>query len=224
MGLSNNFWLKGLIGPMGANTDGSEVAARFDRRNALIVNQLSARYSEATQRGSMYALSLPATTTGAAAGNLKGAAAAAVTNFALWNPLTSGVNLVLTKLLVGVISGTPPGGPLFHSYATILPTIATLLTDGTMGPTNLKGSASLARAIAVAAGSALTGGGALTVLRPASLDFSATAFSDAQGMMAQELIDGDIVIPPGFMYVPTWASAGTALLNAYGLTWEEVPV
>src|SRR5258705_269381 len=39
-----------------------------------------------------------------------------------------------------------------------------------------------------------------------------------------ELVEGDILLPPGTMWVPTWAAAGPTLLNAYGVTWEEVPI
>jgi len=38
-----------------------------------------------------------------------------------------------------------------------------------------------------------------------------------------EYIDGEIILPPGVGWVPLWGAAGTSLLNAYSITWEEVP-
>lgn len=224
MSLALNYWLKGLVGPGNVGADGSETTARFGRQNDFIVSCLKGRYSEQALRGNLFVASLPATTTGVAAGNITGAAAAAVTNFAVWNPVNSGKMLALLKMWIGVISGTPPGGPLLHNLASQVPTIATLLTNGTLQNALPNAPvATVAKAIAVSAGSALTGGGALTAVRPSSLDFSASAFAAAAGYQALEEIDGSIIIPPGYMWVPCWAAAGTSLLNAYGAMWEEIP-
>jgi hypothetical protein len=38
-----------------------------------------------------------------------------------------------------------------------------------------------------------------------------------------EYIDGDIVLPPGTCWVPTWMGAGTTFLGGYSITWEEIP-
>ena len=86
------------------------------------------------------------------------------------------------------------------------------------------GKPPVARYVASAAGTTLTGGTAPVTLRAMTIDFSATAFAAAAGSNCLELVDGDIVIPPGYGWVPQFASAGTSLLNAYSCTWEEIPI
>src|ERR1700704_5549376 len=93
--------------------DGGAVAAgaytdlTLNRIKGLRTADIVARYQEAVLTGTVFAMTLTATSTGVAAGNIVGAAAAASTNFALWNPAASGVNFVLWLLGVGVVSGTP---------------------------------------------------------------------------------------------------------------------
>jgi hypothetical protein len=37
-------------------------------------------------------------------------------------------------------------------------------------------------------------------------------------------VEGDIVLPPGTGWVPLHAGAGTSVLHAYSVTWEEIPI
>jgi len=194
---------------------------RGGRLGDLVVSELNGKFFENTRKGRSYSALLAATTTGVAAGNITGAAAAASTQFALWNPPGSGILMAINKVMVGVISGTPVGGPMFHNIATIAPTIA-----GAAGVNNLigGGSPSLGRVNASAAGATLTGGGALTALRPMAVDFSAGAFANVAGTaLVVEELNGDIVLQPNTMWVPCWQAAGTTLLNAYGVVWNEIP-
>lgn len=182
------------------------------------------RYVWQAHSGNMYTLTLGATTSGVAAGNIVGAAAAASTQFALTNPATSNKNLVLTKFFMGIISGTPAPGPLFHGIIVTAPSIATI--GGTIR-NNLIGTAtttalSVAVPYALAAGSALTGASAPIVFRPAQFSTTATAQASNGMVNCLEIIDGDIIIPPGFTWLPLWSVAGTSLLNAYGVTWYEM--
>jgi hypothetical protein len=195
---------------------------RQGRQNDTIISNLHGRYYEQSSRNRIFHLPLTATTTGAAAGNLVGAAAAASTQFALWNPTGNKFNLSLLKVYVGVISGTPPGGPLFHGE--MLQGVPSINSSGTAFSAYTGGNNPTARFVASAAGAALTGGGAITTIRPMAIDFSAVAFAAAAGANALENVEGDIVIAPGFGWVPLWATAGNTLLNAYGVSWEEVPI
>lgn len=207
------------------NLDSTVQSVRGDRLAALVTTDERGRYAEMTSKGRTFSGSLLATTTTNAAGNITGAAAAASTQFALWNPLGSTVKLEILKVVVGVISGTPVGGPMFHNLATIAPTIPGIggtncLVQAAGLQTNSQG-----RVQSSAAGSALTGGGALTMLRPMIFDFSAGAFASvAGGAIAEENVDGSIILMPGTMWVPCWQAAGTTLLNSYGVTWMEVPL
>lgn len=200
---------------------------RQGRNGELIISNARGFYYEGAKRGATFGLCLAATTTGIAAGNISAAAAAASTNFALWNPVGSGVDLVLLKVWIGIISGTPTNGPMIHNYMLNgIPSIQSVSTNGAALNNYLGGGSPKARYVAVAAGTNLTGGGLLTAGRQMSFSTQASAFSAAAepSQSGLELLDGDIVIPPGTGWVPCWAAAGSSLLSAYGVTWEEIAV
>lgn len=168
--------------------------------------------------GLEFSLTLAAITTTTAAGNIVAAAAAASTQFALANPVGSGVLLVLSRLFIGPISGTPGPGAVFHGIASACPTLA---ANGTIVPLRAGGSGSKAKGYASAAGAALTGGLAPTILRSSSITFTATAQAAVGAVLCMEDIDGDIVIPEGYMWVPLFSTAGSTFLNSYTITWKE---
>lgn len=210
------------VGPFNV-PDGTRNSPRLGRTNEQVVADAHARYQEAVSRGKVFSLTLIATTTGVAAGNIVAAAAAAVTQFALVNPAGSGVNLVVLKVGIGVISGTVAAGPVFHSYTTTLPTLASI--GGTIR-NSMIGSANPSVAIphALAAGSALTGSGALTTHSMMNFSSTATAQATVGEISCVEEVAGALIIPPGTMWVPTWSAAGTSVLNAYMIQWEETPL
>ena len=182
------------------------------------------RYYEGTQRGELFTLTLGATTTGVAAGNLTGAAAAASTQFGLINPATSTKNLVLVKFGMGVISGTPGAGPLFHGFITNIASLTAASPGGTIRSNILGGTSnSVAVAWSLAAGSALTGSTqAVTTQRVADFSATNTAQAVANGhVKAIEEIAGELIVPPGVMWLPLWGAAGTSLLNGYSIVWAE---
>jgi hypothetical protein len=213
------------IGFTAASADGVNPSnMRGGRLNDLIVSLHNPRFAEMAIRGRSYSLGLAATTTGVTIGNITGAAAAGSTQFALWNPTTSGVNVVLKRFLFGIISGSLAPGPLLHNvFSAALPTIAsvgTALNNLVGGPTGQ------AKFVASAAGTTLTGGSLLSLLRPSTISFgpSTTVYAAAAGSAHFEDIDGDIVLPPGTGWVPCFSAAGTALLNAWGISWNEIPI
>lgn len=208
-------------------SEGALSEIRLGRQGCQVVTDAHGRYFEATRVGQVFTLTLLATTTGVAAGNIVGAAAAAATQFALINPLNSGKNFSLIRFGMGVVSGTPGPGPLFHGY---IPNISSL-TAGSAGGTirsNIMGAVGNSGALpwALAAGSALTGSTQQPVLHRIA-DFSATATAQAIAnghVRAIEEIAGELIVPPGVAWLPLWSAAGTAVLNSYSITWEEVPV
>ena len=204
--------------------DGTVAPSRASRVGALVTGDGQGRYYEQASRGNIFSLVLGATTTNISAGNLNAAAAAASTQFALWNPAGSGKNISLLKFSVQVISGTFGAGGLFHSFSATAPTISTSVVTPIQCNNIGMAAASVARALTHVSGAALTGSSALAFIRAADLMFNAAAFANAAGAKAVEYIDGDIVIPPGTCWVPTWTAQGTALLNSYSITWEEIPI
>lgn len=215
-------WIEGFVGPATAG-DGARTQPRLDRLTAVIVTELRARYAEQATRGNTFSMALAATTTGVAAGNIVAAAGAASTNFALFNPSTSGKVYALLKFGMGIISGTPGAGPMFHGIVTAgVPTVAT--TGTIIQHASGKAGGSSALGWATAAGTTLTGGGAPATLRIADFSSTATAQASPGAVKALEAVDGDIILAPGTGWVPLWGAAGTTLLNGYSVTWEEVPV
>lgn len=220
--------LQGQVGPIIAS-DGSQTIVRQSRTAELIVSAAKSRYYEPASRGSVFALVLPATTTGAGAGNLVNAAAAAATQFALWNPVGSGVNLCLIETCVAILSATTmPAGPPFHGFIVgSVPTISSTFDSGRDARNSRAGSgAPRAKYVATAAqaGTTLTGGSAPVTFRAMELSFNATGFASPAGTYVDEHLDGEIVLPPGTGWLPLWASAGTSMLNAYSVVWEEIPI
>ena len=210
-----------LVGPVSA-ADGTKPQARGGRLGDVIVSELHGKYFEQTVRGNVYALTLTTTSSTIAAGNINAAAAAASTQFALWNPPSSKVNVVLLKTWVIPISGTAPVAGCFHNF--MLQGVPTIPSSGSAYNMYASGQNPQARFVASAAGTALTGGGALTVVKPMAMNLFAGSLAATTGIQpTMEILDGDIVLPPGTGWVPCWTATGTTFLNGYGVEWEEVP-
>lgn len=203
--------------------DGSTPPLRSGRQQDLIVSELHGKYYEQVSRANMFMLGVTWTST-VAAGNIAAAAAAAITQFAIWNPATSTKNISLIRLTLSLISGTTPVGPVSYSQfsGVGVPTVA---ASGT--PYNcLFGNTGTpaAKYMASAAGAALTGGGALVTVNTSGFYFTAGTYANLAVSYAVDDIDGRIVLAPGQGFVPVFAAGGTSLLGAWGLIWEEVPV
>ena len=113
------------VGQVSAS-DQSNPTARGGRVGETMISHTRSRFAEQSAQGNIFSMVLTATTTGVAAGNIVGAAAAASTNFALFNPANSGANYHLIKFGMGIISGTPGAGPMFHGLiSTGIPTVST---------------------------------------------------------------------------------------------------
>lgn len=204
------------------NTDGSTVTARGGRSGETSVGDAHGHFTEAATRGRIYTAYLLQGTSTVAAGNIVSAAAAASTQFVVWNPQGSTVNLVLLKLRIQQFSGTPTAGGLTISTFNAAAVASTLATAGAVRNHFINGATGQGLCLASAAGATLTGGLILTTLCNTGWSSSATALASPAGVGYTEYFDGDIVVPPGFGVVPTWAGAGTTYLVGYSLTWEEV--
>ena len=213
-------FLAGLIGPPTPSPDGGMATGRFGRNGDLINSILQPYYYEQTKRGNTFSLSLGATSTAIAAGQVVGAAAATSVQFAVWNPTNSGVDMVITKFMPGFISGTLPVAPIYHSVfnasgVTSVQNTAPVPSYGGVG----RGSAM--QGWTSAGGAPILGAGKAATLKLSAINFTAGTLGQLYPINVEELIDGDIIIPPGYGYQPMWASAA-ALLGTYSLTWFEV--
>ena len=222
-------------GPPGnlGNSEGTVATGRISRIAALITADAQGRYYEQASRGNIFSLSLLATSASATAGQLNGAAAAAATQFMIWNPLGSGKNLSLLKFGLGVVSSgnltATTGIQVFHSWC-IAPTNATTVATPIQCNNTALAPQCAARAWTSAAGAAVAGNSILQFIRQADLSFTSSGAApvvNLMGMKAIEYIDGDIVIPPGVAWVPTFnagAGSSTTLYFGYSITWEEIPI
>lgn len=222
--------LQGRVGTYNA-ADGQFAPFRSGRDGGLVTSDIHGNFYEAVARGNVYTLACGPTTTGISAGNLIGAAAAAATQFAIWNPAGSGVNFALLEFARGVVSGTPAAGAVVHGFLSTgltdtLPTIAN--TSAAIPRNALLGATSSSRAGFVStvaqSGTALTGAAAVRAYKVSAFSGTATAqagVSTLQGSV--ERINGSIVLAPGSLWLPLEPGAGTSMLLYYSLTWEEIP-
>jgi hypothetical protein len=204
------------------SADGAKMELKMSRRSAIRVADTGGDYSEGASRRTIFSLALAATTTGIAAGNIVGAAAAAATQFALFNPVGSGKDLHLLKFGMGIISGTAPAGALFHGLFLTVPTVASIGGSIRNHYTGATPGGSVAIPQVLAAGSALTGGTAPVTLRCANFASTSTVAATPGDVAAIEIIDADIIVAPGMGWLPLNGSAGTSVLQSYSITWEEV--
>jgi hypothetical protein len=203
--------------------DGDLTQERATKDGSLVGVNAHGYYQEPTYRGNVFSMILPATATGNAAGNLVGATAAAAVQFALFNPAGSGKLLVLLRFRLGILSGTPVGGPLFHGYFTAGTSVGgtgTIVSNivGGGAPSIAKGFATAAQA-----GTALTGAPAVQTHMLANFSTTATAQASPYLVSTDDLLDGVLIVPQGGGWAPLWAAAGTSVLCGYSITWEEIP-
>ena len=211
---------EGRAGPV-LLAEGAVGPQRQGRQGEASVADIHGRYTEAALRGTIYSAFLKGATT-VAAGQQDNAAAAASTNFAILNPQSSGVTLALLKFQVAWHSGTPVAGPITH--AVIVGSTITITGSAPIRNKAGAGPLSAAQYVTSAGGTAVTGGTAPVLLRPSGLYMTATAPAPVAIITATELLDGDIILPPGTAWLPlfpngTWTSPVFSL----GVEWEELP-
>ena len=89
------------IGPQTLADGTAQSFPRGTKEGAAVGANLGGVYEEATIRGQVFSLVLPATSTGIAAGHQSGAAAGANLQFGVFNPTLSGKNIVLLECAIG---------------------------------------------------------------------------------------------------------------------------
>jgi hypothetical protein len=220
--------IQGQIGQTNA-ADGTQTNLRQGRTGELIATQAHPIYTEQTSRGAVFTLNIATSAATLSAGNAlnagAGPASGGTTHMALWNPIGSGVNLSLLRFVSTPISGTPTAGPIYHTVMALgLPTLTASV--GTAYNNLVGGKSPVARYVASAAGTALTGSSVPVVFRTANVTYSGAAFAAAGGPTATLIEDlgGDVTIPPGYGWVPCYTGVGTTFLCTFGITWEEVPI
>ena len=204
---------EGRVGAIIAR-EGSINPLRQDKTGALPIVSAHPLYSEASLGQRMFIAST------AVGGVAPGTALSTTPPLCLWNPLNSGVDLIILKTAIGYISGTLGSGNIVYAYFTpqaTTPSTGTELTPVCTKIGQIKG-----------AGRAFQGStivGTPLIFRPA-YNMGAALATTALGIgVCQDLVEGEIVIPPATVFVIQGvAAAGTTPLVLISICWEEMPI
>jgi hypothetical protein len=211
---------------------GQGLVAGFGEFSDQLVSQLMAKYYQQNYRGNKYVCSAAGGGVQLAATHLFSTAIATFTPIlALYNPLTSKVNLALMKLWCGLIAAplatiTQTGAFLLMGNSGQLITNAQSATPVNAASLKAQGSSAIGITNAVLAGAV----GNPLLLRPVSGNVeivTATANANGiQGPVNQEEVAGSIIVPPGgYIALATGISNAVAgHLIAAGFEWDEIPV
>lgn len=203
---------EGKVGPQVLG-DGSRSPFRMSRDASQLNQDSHARYQEAVQRGGVF---IASTGTGGVA---PGTALSTTPPFILYNPPSSGVELVIWRARIGYVSGTLGAGTIVYASGvqTSAPSGGTALT-----PKNAKLGSGKATAATANQGGTIT---APTILAPA---FTLGAFLASTASVNPPLIDevaGEFTVAPGAVFcMQGVTAAGSSPLVIFGVTWEEVPL
>lgn len=219
-----------ILGQVGPQTlsDGSNGTFRQGKSAELVFQQLHGRLYEQCYRGNLYTFGVSNTALVAANAIATGVTATAQPVLALWNPLSSTVNLVVWKALLSLTtvanSAVAPGG-----FMWLAANSQSAISTGST-PFNCKTflqTGSQAKVFSIS--TALTGlVGSLANLRGCSIPVSnaagaATAVTLTVGPQ-EELVDGSLIVPPGGVLALMNQVSTTTVSYTTGIVWEEVPV
>lgn len=217
----------GRVGPS-VLSDGTENEVRLGRFGGLCVQQTHGSYYEPASRGNLFTFGVGSTALAAANAVATGVTATAQPVIGVWNPLTSGVVLAISKVIVNTTvvanSAVNPGG-----FVWLVSTGQTGITAGSVpfSCKTLLQSGSNARAFALA--TPLTGlVGSLVTLRAAALgtiNAAGPATAISQGIPdIEEKTDGGLIVPPGGVAVIMNQLSTTTVSVNVSIVWEEVNV
>jgi len=210
--------IQGQVGPRTV-ADGANTEFRQGRTGAIINSDGHGRYHESVSRGLTFSISTVLAGTTVVSGNVSPVAAAAATILSLYNPIGSGVNASVLKVVFGQVSGTPGAGMVAYNIAynqtiTAAANAATVCNYASGKTGACKGFTQ----------TALTGSGAQVLLRPLGpLSFAGALAVGAGPLGYLDEVAGEIVLPPGGLLSIAVPAAGTTWVLAGSMTYEEVP-
>ncbi len=211
-----------IEGVVGSNRqglgDGSPAVARIGKTGEMVVGDVHAEHYEAASRGNIFTAATA--TTGVAVATLT---ITTTCSFLLYNPISSGVNLVLIDASCWFVSGTIGGGMLMYTtnsgVAVVSPGVGTAIVPRT---SLLSGGNAAPKAVAIT--TATTAANMVTV-RPfcTLLAYAAAALGGV--MPYKDQINGELMVAPGyFIGIHGITATGTSPVMGFSMSWEEVPV
>ena len=210
--------LQNVVGQPAAGGNNAIVNGRSGQLGDAIVSELHGRYYETTYRGNGFLLSVST----AAAVTAYTGGAAGTPMLALFNPVGSGKNAVLSKVAIGnVVAASAAGTVAFGLY---FGTTAAITQATTVAPWAMNSQLQSGSVMTGFRNVALTSGSAASNVIPVATYYWATAAGAALVTGGPIDLEGSIIIPPG-SYVALGGSAALTSATWIGsMQWEEVPV
>jgi len=207
--------MRGFVGPSNPAADGSPVPVRLGRNGELIIGNGHGKYHEQVARGKCYHAAMQA---GASLGTALTATAVTLT---LYNPANSGVLLSLIHANVAIT--TVPGGAGTAIYALAinanpLAAAPTAATPAVVRNCLLGSAAGVGLAYTAAT---LPAAPVIARVIPGGI-YWATAAAAAAPMVAEDWVDGSIVLAPNTAV--TIQGIGVASSGIASMMWEEIPL
>ncbi len=211
--------ITGHVGPARYGDD-QEPALRLGNQGEVEMGFLNPKYYEQTMRGNGFVYST-------AVGGAVLAALGTTSAPFLWNPMGSGKNLIITKVVAGLVAtGTTAAGHIVYgSQASLGSQVGTgsPVVSGTFvaGVNLLIGSGNPSQMKFAPATVSLTA--ACTFLCSMGLGQATAATGATSPFQAIDYVDGRIVVPPGsaFTVAASGSIASTYCTSIFGI---EVPV
>jgi len=201
--------LEGRRGPS-SGVAGQNDPVRIDKWGNLATSQ-GGRFRDAVERSEVF--SGCTAVTGVAPGTAQGTTAA----FALANPTTSTVNLVVLRVSMGYVSGTLGAGVVMYGSA---PQAGAAVTG-----TAITVSSNLLGSTATNYGRAFTTATVVSpvMLRPFCSLGASLASTAVQPWQTVDEVNGEFVIyPGGCLTLHATAAGGSSPLVVFGASWQEV--
>lgn len=201
-------------------TDGSQSVLSMDRQGTLKITNSRARFAEATSRGRVFSVSTSVTGVTVTAAMVAPPAAAAVTFLSLYNPYNNTKDFEVLVVNFANISGTPGVG--VWSYCISTANTAALTASANLTVRAQRSGSSTAQCYS---NTALTGGLVHVVARVAPISqFGAAIASGTAGLVAQDILDGSLIVAPGQVLTLAAPATGTSHIAAASITWQEVAI
>lgn len=210
--------LQNVVGQPAAGGNNAIVNGRSGQLGDAIVSELHGRYYETTYRGNGFLLSVST----AAAVTAYAGGAAGTPMLALFNPVGSGKNAVLTKVAIGnVVAASAAGTVAFGLY---FGTTAAITQATTVAPWAMNSQLQSGSVMTGFRNVALTSGSAANNVIPVATYYWATAAGAALVTGGPIDLEGSIIIPPGSYAALGGSAALTSATWIGSMQWEEVPV
>lgn len=196
---------------------GAQAPGRSCPSGELAVSEAHAIYQEATLQGKVFSLATAIAGVTVAAANIASASPLQPL-VGLFNPLSSGYNLVIWDGRANWASGTPGAGGLVWVIGTAV--VTAVGGNGALNNASFVLGSSIAKTFV---NSAMTGSGTGSILRVFGGPTAGALIGGTTCTTVDE-VRGSICIPPGSFCGLCPSTAGTSPIISASMSWEEVNI